>query len=175
MKWVNHVLIAGAVTAVYDVRLVPPTILGATAPDWMEWVLKAVGRPVKHRTATHYLSIWVICWLAAMLLFPAGFAQVMIAAFCWGGVTHILTDAMTVTGVPLSPYSDRRFHLFGGRFRTGEPVEYGISAAVVCVCIGINGLVPSGDFAPFFYDWAGHYEAGELDASEWRANRFRFF
>ena len=65
MKWVNHVLIAGSVTAVYDVRLVPPTIIGATAPDWMEWVLKFIGRPVKHRTVTHYLSVWSLCWLAA--------------------------------------------------------------------------------------------------------------
>ena len=32
MKWVNHVLIAGSITAVYDMRLVPPAILGATAP-----------------------------------------------------------------------------------------------------------------------------------------------
>ncbi len=97
----------------------------------MEWLLKGVGRPVKHRT-----------------------------------VTHVVTDAMTVSGGPLSPYSDRRFHLFGGRFRTGEPVEYGISACVVSACIGLNSLVPQGEFAPFFYDWAGHYEAGEIDAAE---------
>ena len=43
MKWVNHVLIAGAVTAVYDVRLVPSTIVGATAPDWMVPARKTKG------------------------------------------------------------------------------------------------------------------------------------
>ena len=175
MKWVNHVLICGAITAVYDVRLVPPAILGATAPDWMEWVLKFVGRPVKHRTVTHYLSVWCLCWLFSWLFLPPGLAAHMATAFCWGGVTHVLTDAMTVSGVPLSPYSDRRFHLFGGRFRTGEPIEYGISAGVMLVCIGLTNLIPSGDFAPFFYDWAGHYEAGEIDAYEWKVNRFRFF
>ena len=175
MKWINHVLIAGSVTAVYDVRLVPPTIIGATAPDWMEWVLKAVGRPVKHRTATHYLSVWSLAWIAALFLLPEGMASTLIVAFCWGGVTHILTDAMTVSGVPLSPYSDRRFHLFGGRFRTGEPVEYGISACVVFVCIGLMSLMPSGSWAPFFYDWAGYYESGVIDGYEWRVNRFRIF
>ncbi len=175
MKWINHVLIAGSVTAVYDVRLVPSTIIGATAPDWMEWVLKAVGRPVKHRTATHYLSVWCIAWVAAMFLLPPGLASTLIVAFCWGGVTHILTDAMTVSGVPLSPYSDRRFHLFGGRFRTGEPVEYGISAVVVFSCIGLMTLMPSGSWAPFFYDWAGYYESGVIDGYEWRVNRFRIF
>ena len=82
-------------------------------------------------------------------------AGLLITAFCWGGVTHILTDAMTVSGVPLRPYSDRRFHLFGGRFSTGEPVEYGISACVVFVCIGLMNLMPSGSWAPFFYDLGG--------------------
>lgn len=175
MKWVNHVLIAGAVTAVYDVRLVPPTVIGATAPDWMEWVLKIIRRPVKHRTVTHYLSVWTLAWIATLFLTPDGLISTLVTAFCWGGVTHILTDAMTVSGVPLSPYSTRRFHLFGGRFRTGEPVEYGISAVVVFGCIGLMNLIPGGGFAPFFYDWAGLYAEGIIDAHEWRTNRFRIF
>ncbi len=70
MKWVNHVLIAGSVTAVYDVRLVPPTIIGTTARDWMQWVLKFVGRPVKHRTVAHYLSVWSLAWQAGIFLLP---------------------------------------------------------------------------------------------------------
>ena len=175
MKWINHVLIAGSVTAVYDVKLVPPTIVGATAPDWMEWVLKFLGRPVKHRTVTHYLSIWALAWIAGLFLLPGNATGTLLTAFCWGGVTHVLTDAMTVSGVPLSPYSDRRFHLFGGRFRTGEPAEYGISAVTVCVCIGLMNLMPSGGWAPFFYDWAGYYESGVIDGYEWRVNRFRIF
>ena len=64
-------LIAGSVTAVYDVKLVPPTIVGATAPDWMEWVLKFLGRPVKHRTVTHYLSISAMAWIAGLFLLPS--------------------------------------------------------------------------------------------------------
>ncbi len=90
-------------------------------------------------------------------------------------MTHILTDAMTVSGVPLSSYSDRRFHLFGGRFRTVEPVEYGISACVLFVCIGLMNLMPSGSWTPFFYDWAGYYESGVIDGYECRVNRFRIF
>lgn len=175
MKWVNHVLIAGSVTAVYDVKLVPATLIGATAPDWMEWVLKAIGRPVKHRTSTHYLTVWCLAWIAGIFLTPDNMIGLMLAAFCWGGVTHILTDAMTVSGVPWSPYSTRRFHLFGGRFRTGDPVEYAISAVVVFCCIGLMQLLPSGDFAPFFYNWSELYESGVIDAHEWRTNRFRIF
>jgi inner membrane protein len=43
--------------------------------------------------------------------------------FSLGGLLHVLCDALTVTGVPLGPWSDRRFHLFGGRVRTGAPLE----------------------------------------------------
>ena len=108
-------------------------------------------------------------------LTPDNVIGLMLAAFCWGGVTHILTDAMTVSGVPWSPYSTRRFHLFGGRFRTGDPVEYAISAAVVVCCIGLMQLMPNGNFAPFFYNWSALYESGVIDAHEWRTNRFRIF
>lgn len=95
-------------------------------------------------------------------------------AFAWGGVSHILTDAMTVSGVPFSPYSDRRFHLFGGRFRTGDPIEYAISAAIIVICIGISHLIGESSFSPFFFDWAGYYDKGLIDGSEWKTNRFKF-
>lgn len=94
-------------------------------------------------------------------------------AFAWGGVSHILTDAMTVSDVSFSPYSDRRFHLFGGRFRTGDPIEYAISAAVVLICIALTHVTGGQGFVPFFYDWAGMYERGLIDTLEWKANRFR--
>ena len=58
MKWVNHIAIAGAVTAVWRPELVPLAVLGSTAPDWLEWVLKATGRRVRHRTVTHYVAGW---------------------------------------------------------------------------------------------------------------------
>lgn len=92
----------------------------------------------------------------------------MLTAFAWGGFSHIITDAMTVTGVSFSPYSDRRFHLFGGRFRTGDPVEYAISFVVVVLCIMLMKLLGDSGFIPFFYDWAGFYDKGIIDAYEWK-------
>ena len=169
MKWINHILIAGSIAAVVSPSLVAPAIAGATAPDWMESLLKAVGRPVKHRTTTHVFTHWLIAGIATSFLWDF---HGIFAAFCWGGFSHILTDGMTVSGVPFSPYSDRRFHLFGGRFRTGEPVEYAISAVIVMISITLNAMI--GDsFAPYFYDWSGLYAEGMIDASEWKANRFR--
>ena len=113
MKWLNHTLIAGSLCAVVAPPLVAPCVLGA--PDWLEWVFKALGKPIKHRTTTHILTHWLTFALFATFVFDL---HGILAAFAWGGVSHILTDAMTVSGVPFSPYSDRRFHLFGGRFRT---------------------------------------------------------
>ena len=118
MKWINHIAIAGATTAVINPVLVPVAILGSTAPDWLEWVIKAVtGQDVKHRGVTHYVLGWFVALLFALLLWDF---HVILAAFFWGGLTHVLADSMTVSGVPFAPNSERRFHLLGGRLRTGE-------------------------------------------------------
>ena len=37
MKWINHIAIAAATTAVISPPLVPLAVLGSTAPDWLEW------------------------------------------------------------------------------------------------------------------------------------------
>lgn len=172
MKWFNHTLIAGATTAVVDPILVPAAMLGATAPDWIEWIIRGFGGHVKHRTTTHYVAVWLTGVIFGAIADPTG----LFTAFCYGGLSHTLTDAMTVTGVPFSPLSDRKFHLFGGRFRTGDPIEYGISAGITALCIAIFSVTTGWDgWAPFFYDWGGLYNSGVIDGSEWRANRFRLF
>ena len=175
MKWVNHLAIAGATTALVSPSLVPVALLGSTAPDWLEWVLKALGNPVRHRTVTHYLLGW-----ALLLAFGLGLWDFhgMVAAFAWGGLSHVLADACTVMGVPFSPHSDRRFHLFGGRLRTGGSGEYGVAWGLVAVCLVIAVLFkPHGGsgWYPFFYDWAGLYQSGVIDAKEWKDNRLKFF
>ena len=72
-------------------------------------------------------------------------------------------------GVPFSPHSDRRFHLFGGRLRTGGAGEYLLAWGLVAVCLVLAVLFkPHGGlgWTPFFYDWAGLYETGVIDAKE---------
>ena len=172
MKWINHMAIAGATTAVVAPPLVPIALLGSTAPDWLEWVAATLGKKVKHRTVTHYVAGWALGVLAFGLLWDF---HHMGLAFFYGGLTHVLTDALTVTGVPFAPNSDRRFHLFGGRLRTGGAGEYGIAWGIVLVCVVAGTLLHSAlGWYPFFYDWAGLYESGVIDGSEWKANRFRF-
>lgn len=173
MKWVNHTIIGGATCAVVAPHLAPVAILGATAPDWMEWVGDIFGRRVRHRGPTH----WVVAWCGALVFFLVVWDWRGIgAAFAWGGVSHVLCDAFTVAGVPLAPWSDRRFHLLGGRLRTGGSGEYVVAAGVALVCWLIAGhLGASGGYMPFFTDWPGLYEQGIISPYEWRMNRFRLF
>lgn len=170
MKWVNHCLVGGATTALINPLLVPIGCLGSTAPDWLEWVLNALGKKVKHRTITHYVSVWFVGILFGAFVWDF---HGLVTAFCWGGFTHVMVDAMTVSGVPFGPYSDRRFHLFGGRFRTGDPVEYAISFGVVAICAVLIQFTYAVGWYPFFYDWGGLYSRGVIDGYEWKINRFR--
>ena len=171
MKWFNHMAIAGATCAVISPALVPVAILGSTAPDWLEWVGRATGRTIRHRSTTHYFIVWLVAFFGGLALDSSD----LFTSFAYGGLTHILCDAMTVSGVPFGPQSDRRFHLFGGRFRTGDPTEYGIAFGVVALCAALVLLRSASGWYPFFYDWAGLYNSGVIDGAEWRANRFRFF
>lgn len=60
MKWLNHTLIAGAICAVISPPHVPICVAGATAPDWLEWVLKPFKRHVKHRGPIHIFTHWLM-------------------------------------------------------------------------------------------------------------------
>ncbi len=173
MKWINHLAIAGAVTAVVKPELAPVAILGSTAPDWLEWGLNGLGRRTKHRAETHYLSAWLAGLLFGIVVWDFHHA---ITAFCLGGLSHVLADAFTVQGVPLGWWSDRRFHLFGGRLRTGQPGEYFVSGAVVISCAMLAWATRDwqGGFYPYFYDWHQLYQDGIIDAAEWKANRWRW-
>lgn len=55
--------------------------------------------------------------------------------------------------------------------------EYWVTGGVVAVCIVVALMTKSygGGFTPFFYNYAGMYDEGTIDAKEWRDNRFRFF
>lgn len=165
--------IAGATCAVAAPPLVPLAILGSTAPDWMEWIAMVGGRPVPHRGPTHWLSAWALVLAFFALLWDY---HGLGAAFAWGGLTHVLADSLTVTGVPFSPLSDRRFHLAGGRLRTAGTGEYFVAWGLVMACWLAAGQLrtPEG-YIPFFPDWAARYEAGTATAKEWRDNRFRYF
>ncbi len=43
MKWQNHIIIGASFGAVINPVIIPVAVLGSTAPDWMEYILKICG------------------------------------------------------------------------------------------------------------------------------------
>ncbi len=168
MKWFAHSLIGFGLVAPFGVPEAAIAVIGATAPDWMEFVARPLGMRLQHRRQTHYLITWVLA------LIPAYFISPWLVAFVAGGISHILADAMTISGVPFSPWSRSNFHLFGGRLKTGEPAEYFIGATVAIVGVLIAGTI-TGDWMPFIYDWGDYYNADLIDGAEWHDRRFKVF
>jgi inner membrane protein len=70
------------------------------------------------------------------------------------------------------PFSDRRFHLFDGRLRTGASDEYIVAGSVVIACFAIAIIIKPANggsgWYPFFYDWQSKYEDGMIDNREWK-------
>lgn len=153
----------------------PVAIAGSTAPDWLEFLIRLGGGQIQHRGKTHIVLIWVIGFVAGF--FPILDWHYVVTAFCYGGLTHVICDAMTASGVPVTWWSQSRHHLFGGRFTTGQPGEYlfGAGVALLCGAIVSVGGIGSNNTTPFFRDWPSQYEEGVIDLHEWREHRFEVF
>lgn len=171
MKWISHLAIAVAPVALISPSLMAATAAGAIAPDALERVINA-----KHRQGTHILIYWVIASLTALMLaFAVGGWAWHGAALMLGGLSHILLDSLTPTGVPLYPGGLARVHFFGGRVVTGSMTEYAITAVVVALTFAAWKATGGVAWLPFGWDWAGYFDRGLIDGHEWRLNRFRFF
>ncbi len=174
MIWINHMVIGGSIAAAFNPVMIPLAIAGSTAPDWLENISNHLGYPIKHRTVTHYVSSWVALVLFGLLVWDF---HGIIFWFGLGGLSHVIADSLTVMGVPIGSWSDRRFHLFGGRLKTGRPGEYFVSLGVVIVAVIIgwgSGTFTDNGFRPFFYRWDHLYQDGVIDGYEWKQNRFRW-
>ena len=122
----------------------------------------------------------------------------MLFWFSFGGITHVLADSLTVSGVPLSPFDRTRFHLFGGaikesgfyKFRTGSMSEYIIAFSLLAFAVllnnPINSLVNFGTkqslhveqvepFNPYIVNYRDMFQKKVIDELEYKTNRFSFF
>ena len=173
MRWISHIAIAASICAVVNPFAVPAAVLGSTAPDWFEFILRAVQRDkrVKHRAGTHYLAGWAMLALAALFIWDW---RGWIFWFAIGGAIHWFCDALTVTGAPVGWWSDRRVTLFGGKVHTGGSAEYIIAGVIVFICAVLiwSKSTSPGSFIPFFYHWGEFFDRGLIDGLEWRNNRF---
>jgi len=131
MRWPSHIGIAWGLTAPFCPS--PAVIAGATAPDWLEFVIEWLGGRVEHRWETHFLVWWLGgSILAAILYFSIKPLAIFLHTFWFfiGGFLHWVCDALTVSGVPVWWGSRHRVVLLGGKLRTGEPAEF-VTAGVV--------------------------------------------
>lgn len=194
MTWLSHTTIATALVLPFAPHAIPIVVAGSTAPDWLEWVLKPFFPYIKHRNETHYLALWIILFI---LSFAIDFNSLLFW-FSLGGITHVLADSLTVSGVPLSPFDRTRFHLFGGaikesgfyKFRTGSMSEYIIAFSLLAFAIVLNNpihaLVNFGSnkvlhvdqvepFNPYIVNYREMFQKKVIDELEYKTNRFSFF
>ena len=177
MKWDNHIAIATAITLPFNPVMLPFSIIGSTAPDWLEYVANALNTKyglVKHRTVTHILLNWLI--LTILMFVLSIFAGTIFTSLMWfaiGGLSHVIADMFSGNGVPVTYWSRRPSHLFGARIQYASSSEYILAYGMLIASILISyQLHAVHGFFPFFYDWSGLYNDGVIDGYEWKKVRF---
>lgn len=180
MTWKSHIAIGSAICLPFNPTALPLCILGSTAPDWIEWILKAFGYRCQHRKETHYLIIPISIILLAWLVIDF---KNMLFWFGMGYLSHWLADSLTITGVPISPLDKNNFTLLGGRLRTGEPLEFIIAFGFLACSLflakpSIDSVINRTDeriFNVFFMDWKTLNDERVIDNKEYLEHRFKFF
>jgi len=176
MTWKSHIAIATAVTLPFNAELIPIAAAGATAPDWIEWILKFFGIHCQHRKETHYL---IIPLAIIALSFLIDYRNILFW-FGIGYLTHWVADSLTISGVPLTPWDNRKIHFFGGALRTGEPKEYVYSFGLLAISVflfkpTLASFTGENSFNPYNVNFKHLYEQKIIDEKEYYDNRFRFF
>jgi membrane-bound metal-dependent hydrolase YbcI (DUF457 family) len=107
-------------------------MLGARGPDWMEvyrWRDNRRYSLLPHRTITHWPVLWLGLWLLAEWWITSPEWAAAAHGFLLAGAVHLLLDALTPTGVPLTQPLGRR--VAWPVYRAGERIpELLITAGV---------------------------------------------
>ncbi|MGP9768274.1 metal-dependent hydrolase [Halomonas sp. AOP13-D3-9] len=74
---------------------------GSTAPDWLE-IRIGPATLIPHRTVTHWLLPWLgLAGVSAASLPDAPLLAALLFGFSVGGLSHVIGDAGTPSGVPV--------------------------------------------------------------------------
>ncbi|EMB5528157.1 hypothetical protein U5686_002035 [Campylobacter coli] len=99
-----------------------------------------------------------------------------------GYLSHWIADSLTISGVPISPLDKNKFTLFGGKIKTGEPLEFILAFGLLAISLLI--AKPSVDFfirdQPSYFNvfYMNYKELNEkkiIDNKEYLEKRFKFF
>jgi len=179
MTWKSHIAIASACVLPFNPAALPVAIVGSTAPDWSEWVLKFFGVHIHHRMETHYLVI-PLAIIGISFLFDF---RDLIFWFGIGYLTHWFADSLTISGVPLSPYAKSKIHFFGGKIRTGDTIEYLVAFSLLAMSVTITKPILNNfidyrgekNFTVFSMDYEDLNSKNIIDNAEYLEKRFKFF
>ncbi len=171
MTWLTHTTVAYFLSSLFG--LPPgPAIAGSTAPDWTEDLFGVR----EHRGKTHYVTLWSSLFLISLVLYLSvqnPFWRELpyyLLSFSFGGLTHLLTDALTVSGVPLG-VSNIRVRI-GGLIRTGKLSEWVFLA--ICLLV-FYPLSMSGNLELGFSKYRTLYRENVIDRKEYLERRFKLF
>jgi inner membrane protein len=174
MTWKSHIAIAAAITIPFNPGLVPVAAVGSTAPDWIEGIAKFFNIHFEHRKETHYLII-PMAIIALSLIIDVD----ILFWFGIGYLTHWFADSLTISGVPVSPWDNRKIHFFGGTIRTGETKEYVYSFGLLAISIllfkPLQSVTSNSIYNPYNMDYRSLYEKKIIDEKEMLEKRFKFF
>ena len=138
MKWRNHEAIGYALSYAVTGNLILSlvSIPMSIFPDIIEG--SPQWRLVKHRGWSHNVILWILlCAFLGILAWNIPRARTVLIVMIIGSFSHIICDAITITGVPI--WENRYVAL--GLFRMGSPVEYLLAFLVVFSCFGFQHIV----------------------------------
>lgn len=138
MKWMTHQTAAVGTALLLHLPLegVLAACLGAVLPDMLDQQAARLSRNPQrafnrlHRGATHWFGWWLALFLGASLLPVSPHWRAVALGLGFGGLSHVLLDMLTPSGVPLQPFS--RQHKFSLKLcSTGSLGEYVFLAGMV--------------------------------------------
>ena len=166
MTWITHTTFAYFTSELFG--LSPLAVLGSTAPDWTEDLFGIK----EHRGRTHYVVLWFTAFIITLSLYLATKNTLLFHAlsFTYGGLTHLLLDSLTVSGVPLGAYKTRVRIV--GLVRTGKLSEW---VFLACLLILFVPLHRAGSLEFGFAKYKELYKKGVIDLREYNERKFKIF
>lgn len=107
---------------------------GSTAPDWLE-IRIGPATLIPHRTVTHWLLPWLgLVVISAAWVTDAPLVAALLFGFSVGGLSHVIGDAGTPSGVPVwHPAKRHSMKLWDGGTSEFWPVLLAWVIAVILI------------------------------------------
>lgn len=142
MKWITHQTAGvGAALALHlPLEGVVAACLGAILPDKLDQAIAKRSRNPQrtfnqiHRSTTHWFGWWVAILLVACSHLVPPHWQPALLGIGLGGISHVVLDMLTPSGIPLHPFS-RKNKLSFKVCSTGSVGEY-VFLGVMLVLLG---------------------------------------